>query len=188
MFPLKWVACASLIFVTSASLSFAQTDLSPAERKLIKKFEKRANAYIKLREKVRKAAPPLKTNATAAEVEAYKDGLQKALIAARAGAKQGDIFTPETSVLIKRLVKTRLDGYEKSEVRATVLEADTKGVPIRVNAAYPETKELVQMPPPLLLVLPQLHKDLRWRFIGSALVLMDRDGSLIIDYLPNALP
>ena len=56
------------------------------------------------------------------------------------------------------------------------------------NAAYPEDKELVQMPPPLLLALPQLPKDLRYRFIGRSLVLMDRDGALILDVMRNALP
>jgi len=188
MLPVRWIVCAFILFVVSTAFTHAQTKLSPAERKQISEFEKRANAYIKLREKVKTAAPPLKKDATAAELEAYKDGLQKAVIAARSNAVQGQIFTPQVSPLIKRLIKTSLVDFEKSEVRKTVLEADTKGVPIKVNAVYPESKELVEMPPPLLLALPQLPKDLRWRFIGRSLALVDRDGSLIIDYLPNALP
>jgi hypothetical protein len=57
-----------------------------------------------------------------------------------------------------------------------------------VNAVYPEKSELLEMPPSLLLVLPQLPKQVRYRFVGTNLLLVDRENHLIIDYMANALP
>ena len=81
-----------------------------------------------------------------------------------------------------------MKGRERREFRETVFEAETKGVPVKVNAAYPESKELTEMPPSLLLALPQLPKQVRYRFVGTNLLLVDRENNLIIDYMPRALP
>jgi len=78
--------------------------------------------------------------------------------------------------------------WEGSELRSNVLEAETQGAVVKINAVYPDSAELVEMPPSLLLSLPALPKALRYRFIGRSLVLMDRDNALIIDYMTNALP
>jgi hypothetical protein len=177
-----------LVLVGTISVLSQTTARHPADRSLIKDFENRAKAYITLRDRIKKSTPVVKKDATPAEIEAYKDTLQKAILAARANAHQGDIFTPAAVSFVKLRIKNGLPGFEKSEIRTTVLESDTKGVPIKVNAIYPESKELVQMSPTLLLSLPQLPKDLRYRFIGRSLAIMDRDSSLIIDYMPNALP
>ena len=124
---------ALMIFIAAGTVQ-TQTTLSTVEKKQIADFERQAKAYISLRDKVRKKAPPVSKDATPAQIEAHKDALQKAVIAARAGAKQGDIFTPTSAPLIKRLIKTEFTDFEKSELRKQVLEADTKGVPIKVNA------------------------------------------------------
>ena len=73
-------------------------------------------------------------------------------------------------------------------MRKTILEADTAGVPLRVNYPYPEAKELTQMPPTLLLKLPQLPKEVKYRFVGRHLLLVDNDNGLIVDYMTKALP
>jgi hypothetical protein len=177
-----------LILVGTVLILSQTTARYPVDKTVIKDFENRAKAYVTLRDRVKKETPVVKKDATPAEVEAYKDTLQKAIQAARATAQQGDIFTPEATAFVKTRIKTGLPGFEKSEIRASVLEADTKGVPIKVNAIYPESKELVQMSPTLLLSLPQLPQDLRYRFIGRSLAIMDRDSSLIIDYMREALP
>ena len=66
--------------------------------------------------------------------------------------------------------------------------AENKDVPVKVNVVYPDSKEQLEMPPALLLNLPQLPKQLRYRFVGTNLLLLDRENGLIIDYLTNALP
>ena len=106
---------------------------------------------------------------------------------ARANAKPGDILSPDIASYIRTTIKKEFKGTDKKQVTETVLEADTKGVPLRVNYPYPETKELSQTPPTLLLKLPQLPKQVRYRFVGRHLLLVDRENGLILDYMTNAL-
>jgi hypothetical protein len=182
-----FLRCSAVLLLVLSSVSiFAQAARS--DMQIARAFEGRAKAFIKFRDKVYKKVPAVKKDATPEQIEAYKKSLQSELIRRRAGAKEGNMFTPETVVYFRRLIKKEFPGFEASELRKQVLEADTKGTPIKVNAPYPDDKELVQMPPPLLLALPQLPKDLRYRFIGRSFVVMDRDGSLILDVMRNALP
>lgn len=74
------------------------------------------------------------------------------------------------------------------ELRKTIFEAENKTVPLRINYPYPQSKEYTEMPPKLLLQLPQLPKELRYRFVGTNMLLVDRENNLIIDYMINALP
>ena len=108
--------------------------------------------------------------------------------AARIGAKPGDAFKPDVAGYIRATIRKEFQGQERQKLRETVLEADTKGVPLRVNYTYPEAKELVEMPPTLLLKLPQLPKQVRYRFVGRNLLLVDRENGLIVDYMLNAVP
>ena len=91
--------------------------------------------------------------------------------------------------MIRLIIKDEFKGKDRLELRQAVLkEAEVKAVPLRVNYPYPETQEQLEMPPTLLLRLPQLPKQLRFRFVSSNLLLIDRENGLIIDYMTNALP
>jgi hypothetical protein len=177
---------AILAFCTISYLG--QGSLSDADKKVVSDFEKRAGSYVKLREKLRHQLPKLPDKATPEQIQANKTALQKLVQSARANTKRGDIFTPSATTLIRSMIKAEFKGYERAELRRTVLAADTQGVPLRVNFPYPESKELVEMSPMLLLTLPQLPKELRYRYIGRSLVVMDRDNALILDYMKEALP
>jgi hypothetical protein len=61
-------------------------------------------------------------------------------------------------------------------------------VVLRVNYPYAENAELSEMPATLLAKLPQLPKEVRYRFVGRNLLLVDRESNVIIDYMPDALP
>lgn len=182
-----------LLFPALIGLFFHQTAeaqkvLSEKETKIVSDFEKKAKDYSKLREMIEDGLPKLPKDATAEQIETHKKNFQKAVIDARVDAKQGDVFIPAAAHLIRKIIKNSFKGKEKLELRKTVFEAETKGVPVRVNFAYPEAKEKVEMPPTLLLSLPQLPKQLRYRFVGRNLLLVDRENGLIIDYLTKALP
>lgn len=151
-------------------------------------FENRVKEYSKLREQVESKLPKLPKKTTPEQIEQHKAELLRAVQTARAGAKHGDVFTPEASAMIRTIIKADMQGRERRELRETVFEAETKGVPVKVNAAYPESKELTEMPPSLLLALPQLPKQVRYRFVGTNLLLVDRENNLIIDYMPRAVP
>lgn len=168
--------------------AFAQAPLSPAETRIITGFENRAQDYHRLRERLERRLPTLAEGSTPEQIQAHKIAFQKLVQAARRGARRGELFNARASTLIRRLIKREFTGWERSELRHTVLEADNKLVALRVNVPYPESQELVEMPPHLLLALPQLPRALRFRFVGRSLVILDRENALIIDFMRNALP
>ncbi len=162
--------------------------LPPKEREMVVAFRERVKDYSKLREAIEEKMPPLAKESTPEQIQAHKTGFEKRVRAARAGARRGQLFTPAIAKYIRATIKGEFKGTELKEFRASVLEADTKGVRVRVNYTYPESKELVEMPPTLLLKLPQLPKQVKYRFVGRNLLLVDRENGLIVDYMLNALP
>jgi hypothetical protein len=112
----------------------------------------------------------------------------ESLRAMRTGTKPGYIFNPQTVEYFRTIIKTEVPPRDKPEIRQTILEADTKGVPLKVNYPYPETKELTQIPPTLLLKFPELPKEVKYRYVGRHLLLVDTDNNLIVDYMLSALP
>jgi len=161
-----------------------QADDAPA----LTAFEGSVKEYSRLRERLEEKLPKLPKDATARQIDAHKAAFQRIVRDARAGARRGDIFTPVASAAVRRILKTELDGADKRELREKVFEAETQGVVMRVNHPYPETQELVDVPPTLLLKLPQLPKQVKYRFVGRSLLLVDRENGLIIDFMPDALP
>ena len=151
-------------------------------------FTERVKQYVKLREQLEGKLPKLSSESKPEEIEAHQAAFAESIRTARAGAKPGDVFTPDIADLIRKAVREEFKGEKLKQLRADVLAADTKGVPLRVNALYPDTKESIEMPPTLLLKLPQLPKQMRYRFVGRHLLLVDREPHLIVDYLLDALP
>ena len=162
--------------------------LSPADKQSIADFDSRVRDYMKLRNGVKDKLPKLSKDSTAEQLETYRKNFEERVRAARAGAKRGDIFNTTGSEYIRRTLRTELERKDKAELRKIVFEAENKDVPMRVNYPYPENKEFTEMPPTLLLKLPQLPKELKYRFVGKNLLLVDRDNNLIVDYMVNGLP
>ena len=172
----------------AAMLLFCLPIIAQKDYAVATSFEGRAREYSTLREQLEAKLPKLPKKTTPEQIEKHKADLLRAVQTARAGAKHGDVFTPEASAMIRTIIKADMKGRERRELRETVFEAETKGVPVKVNAAYPESGELTEMPPSLLLALPQLPKQLRYRFVGTNLLLVDRENNLIVDYMTRALP
>ena len=169
-----------------------QTDplegLSVKDRHTVAAFQERVKDYAKLREAIEAKMPKLAKESTPEQIQAHKTEFEERVRAARAEAKPGQLFTPDIAAFIRRTIKTEYKGAKRKELRETVLGAETKRVPLRVNYAYPESDEFVEMSPALLLKLPQLPKQLRYRFVGRNLLLVDRENGLIVDYMLDALP
>ena len=163
-------------------------DVPAAYKQTVATFEERVKAYVKLREQLEDKAPKVTNDATPEQIEAHQQAFAATVRAARAGAKQGDLFTPDAAAYIRMTIRKEFKGRDRQELRKTILEADTKGVPLRINYPFPDSKELTEMPPTLLLKLPQLPKQVKYRFVGRHLLLVDRENTLIVDYMLNALP
>lgn len=158
------------------------------EKTLLNDYAKSVKQYVVLRENVRKKLPPLSKESTPEQISAYQKRFVEALRLERSYAKHGYMFTPAVADYIRAIIKTEFKGTDRVQLRETILEADTAGVPLKVNYPYPETKELTQIPPTLLLKLPQLPKEVKYRFVQRNLLLVDTDNGLIVDYMVNALP
>ena len=155
---------------------------------MLAKFEGRVTEYARLRERLEDKLPKLPKDSTIEQIKAHKTAFEGIVRAARAGAKQGDLFTPDIADYLRKTIRNEFKGERLEALRKEILEAETQGVPLRVNYAYPETKELTQIPPTLLLKLPRLRKQVRYRFVGRHLLLVDRENALIVDYMHDALP
>ena len=164
------------------------TALAQGNNPALKDLETGAKEYVKRRERVERGLPKLPTKATPEQISAHKEALLKAVQADRIAFRQGTIFTPEAAALLRRIIAHEMGGPERVKLREAVLEAENKAVPIRVNYPYPESQEFLEMPPTLLMVLPQLPKQLRYRFVGRSMLLVDRENNLIVDYMTNAVP
>lgn len=173
---------------TSGAQPTAEVQLSHHEKQLVENFNRHIKDYLKQRDAVRQKLKPLSKDSTPEQINAYQNSFIEGLRAMRAGAQQGYIFTDEFTAYVRNLIKTEFEAKDRAEIKQTILEADTKGVPLKVNYPYPETKELAAIPPTLLLKLPQLPKEVKYRFVGHNLLLVDTDNTLIVDYTLNALP
>ena len=175
------------IVMTMASLVWAQPT-NDADKRIALEFEGRVREYTQRREQIEETMPKLRKQATAEEIEAHKKELLQKVLAERKGAVKGTIFTPEAQRYIRSVIATQYKGREKIQLRKELSEAENAAVPVKVSAVYPETAELLEMPPTLLLALPQLPKQVRYRFVGTNLLIVDRENHLIVDYMTNALP
>jgi hypothetical protein len=174
------------MFAGAMSVSVMAQD---QDKQLAGAFEKRVKDYVKLRENIEAKMPKLSTEAKPEEIEIHKKQLQESVRAARAGAKHGDIFTPDAAAMIRAIIKEEFKGKDRVDLRKAVLvDAEVKSVPLRINYPYPEMKEQLEMAPTLLLKLPQLPKQIRYRFVGRNMLLVDRENGLIIDYMGDAIP
>lgn len=178
----------SFWFVSAPNPARARPVQSAAAEPVIKTFNERLKQYLKLREQATSTLSKLSTESTPAEINAHLVSLRANIVVARPLAKPGEILSAEVARELRAIIQREFTGQRRRQLREDVLKADTKGVQVQVNAPYPQTKELVEMPPTLLLKLPTLPPQLHYRFVGTSLVLMDKEARLIIDYMPNALP
>jgi hypothetical protein len=145
-------------------------------------FTQRVQQYIKLR----KTLPQQRTTKRQEEISDRRNGLAQAIREARAGAKQGDIFSPEISEQFLKVIRSTLQG---ANVRKTIRQGEpVASLRLTVNGAYPEHLPLTTVPPTLLLRLPQLPERLAYRIVGRDFVLQDTEARLVVDFIPGALP
>jgi hypothetical protein len=129
-----------------------------------------------------------KSTNTPAKITSAQRELANKIRVARAGAKQGGVFTPEISEYIRRQIALSLDGQDGERVRASLRHAEPVNITLQINESYPDNVPLQSTPPSLLLSLPELPKGLEYRLVGRELVLRDVDANIVVDYVANALP
>jgi hypothetical protein len=145
-------------------------------------FRQRVEEYMKLR----KALPSQRTTKKQEQITDRRHALAEAIRQARPAAKQGEIFTPESSQEFLKVIRGTLQG---ANVRKTIRQGEPlTGVRLTVNGVYPSHVPSTTVPPTLLLRLPRLADKLAYRIVGHDFVLEDTEARLVVDLIPGALP
>lgn len=153
-----------------------------------KEFIDRVTKYVELRREREGKLPALSDEAEPKAITARQKALLKSMQRARGDAKQGDMFTPATRGLIRRLL-SRSAAQPGSPSRAAIRDEDPGAINITVNGEYPTTAPLPTVPPQVLLALPRLpDEQLEYRFLGTRLILLDARANMVVDYMDRALP
>ena len=202
MTKLLHVHVIALCLVAACSSSAHQASVEPqqtpkggnvnSDAGLIADFKKRVDEYVGLRKKAESAAPvDLKEKSKPSEIVVAEKSLGERVRSQRQGAKAGDLFTPATQAMFRRLLKPSLAKGEDAADNKAIIKDDApapKEVPFKVNAEYPKETPLSTVPPDVLMALPTLPEDVQYRFAGKHLLLYDAKANLIIDYMLNAMP
>jgi hypothetical protein len=154
-------------------------------------FNAKIAAYNTLRGDLARQSPPLQQTTNPADIAKAEKALAANIRAARSTAKRGDIFTPATEALFRRLIRPPMTtGPDAVENKAIVKEdaPQPSDVPFQVNGEYPKDVPMSTVPPDVLKALPPLPENLQYRIVGKHLLLLCTQGNLIVDYMLNAIP
>jgi hypothetical protein len=164
----------------------ATVDDPRADAKLLQDFKERVDKYVSVRKKADDNTPALKKTTEPAEIKSAQDALAQRIRTLNVNAKHGDVFSPEISAYLKRLLRPEVaDKGTKDAIK----EDAPDSVPyLKANAVYPDKEPLSTVPPNVLMSLPTLPEDIEYRFVGKHMILRDVRANLIIDYIPNAIP
>jgi hypothetical protein len=173
----------TLLLSTACGRGEAQTRVNPDAR-VLADFKDRVDAYVDLRKKVDPGAPTLKETDDPAKIKMAQDDLAKGIMAARAAAKRGDVFTPEITLRLRRLLRPEL---KDADTKQLILDDNPGNIKFKVNGPYPSAEPLSTVPPNVLASLPELPPDLEYRFVGKHLILRDSRANLIVDYIANVI-
>jgi hypothetical protein len=174
------------------------------DNETLKKFQEEVQEYVELRKKVLTKIPPVSPQASAEELSARQRALTQAIVAYRKGEKQGDIFKSHVEAAIRRTLQREFTGPDGPALMKELQSGNPKvegnpsprdptretrqPVTVAVNAVYPDAAPFSSVPPSLLLKLPPLPEEVRYRFVGRALILRDTEANVILDYIMDVVP
>jgi hypothetical protein len=145
-------------------------------------FNKRVQDYAALRSKLEQGLPPLRVTENPDEIEAFERGLARRLREARE-SQRTRIFPSAMRRQIRWLLVTQSDPA----TIAAIMEDGPGEFDIDVNDTYSKRRSVATMPPKLLLLLPDLPRDVEYRFVGRHLILYDVRANMIVDHIDYAL-
>lgn len=184
------IACAPSGTAAEAEQMPKGTNVNP-DAKQMADFRAKVDAYVKLREDLASGGPKLKETIDPTAIGEAEKVLAAKIRAARSSAKRGDIFTPATEAMFRRLLRPQVTGTADAVQNKETIKDDAPKpaeVPFKVNGEYPKDAPLSTVPPDVLKVLPPLPENVQYRFVGKHLILYCTRGNLIIDYMLNAVP
>ena len=166
----------------------APQDPSDRDRPALAEFTRRVNAYVAVKSAAATTVLPLVQLQDPAEIRRRTEALATVIRSARWAARQGDIFAPEIGHAIRRAIRRGCQGDYATLLVLAQEDLVRLPPPPAVHARWPAGVPLPTMLPGVLAELPPLPAGLQYRFIDRALVLLDIDANLIVDFLPDVIP
>src|SRR5215211_4538909 len=107
---LRWIK--KLLGVFSLAFSAAGIVAQPQDETTIafKTFSANIERYMKIHKDVQASLPALKETKVAAEIAERQRDLAHRIAAARSGAMQGEIFTPEVTKQFRKIIREEFHG------------------------------------------------------------------------------
>jgi hypothetical protein len=171
---------------------------------VLHEFAEEIREYVKLHRKLTEKIPPPEPTWSAQQIADRQRQMTVAIQNARREKKQGNIFEPETEAAFRNVLKREFAGPNGPAMLHEIHSGNpkTEGVPqqrnprnepkksfpLQVNTYYPDDAPLSSVPPSLLLHLPALPEEVRYRFVGRSLILRDTDANVILDFLLDVVP
>ncbi len=162
--------------------------LSEADAAALATMNERLKSYVDLHVKIESGLPKVSADATPTERDQVQREFEKQLRAARAGTKQGGLFTPEAQPVIKRLIAAVFDGPEGMKLKSSIMDENPVGIKLTINGRYPDNVPISTMPPQVLQTLPKLVEDMEYRFVNDHLIILDAHAHIVADFIDNVLP
>lgn len=187
-----WVCLAALLGIVSVIAGGCMTnEQAPPNSKdqALAEFKERTDDYATLQKTLADRLGPLDETKSPAEISTRERGLGEAIQAERAGAKEGDMFSPAVATLFRAIIReefahrSRLALEDRDEA-----QDELPNFTPTVNQIYPTTYPLATFPPGVLGHLPELPEPLEYRFVQRNLILRDVEANVIVDVLRGAAP
>jgi hypothetical protein len=164
-----------------------QTRVNP-DAKALAAFMENVKKYVALHQKLEATLPHLPKEAKPEQIDESQRSLGRLIQQARAGAREGDIFTKESRAVFRRLLYGIFSGPDGKALKASIMDENVGPIKLQINGRYPDKVPVSTVPPQVLEALPKLPEELQYRFIGNRLILFDEHAHIVPDFMDNALP
>ena len=174
------------------------------DSEVLEEFLEEIVEYVKLHRKLTGKIQIAEPTWSARQISDRQRQLTVAIQNARRDKTQGNIFKPEVEAAFRNVLTRELTGPDGPAMLNEIHSGNPKmeGVPqqrnprnepmksvaLQVNAYYPDDAPLSSVPPSLLLALPALPEEVRYRFVGRHLILRDTEANVILDFLRDVVP
>jgi hypothetical protein len=174
------------------------------DAEVLSEFYDEVQEYVRLRQEASTMVPPIAVGNSAEQIGAHQQAIADVIRVLRGDAKRGDIFEPEVAAAFRRIIEREVHGPEGPEIVKEIADGNPKveGVPkqsnptqevkkpveVKVNGYYADGAPFSSVPPSLLLKMPQLPEQVRYRFVGRTLILRDTEANVILDFIPDIVP
>jgi hypothetical protein len=187
-----------------AESSLVPPQVIEMDAETLEEFLGEVEKYVWLRRSVLAHIRAATAESSGEQVSARLRASTQAVVAYRRGKKRGNIFTKDAEAAIRRTLRREFSGPDGPGLIKGVQQGNPANegnpspanptrdvkfpVALVVNGIYPDAAPFSSVPPSLLLKLPPLPDEVRYRFVGRALILRDTEANVILDFIPDVVP